>query len=59
MAAGGWIVAAWFIAVILGGVAAIYWGWRTGWMQRFEGDRYAVLEEHEPEPWPGRDEGQA
>jgi nitrogen fixation-related uncharacterized protein len=47
-----WIGAAVVIAVVL-----FVWGWRNGQFKNIEEAKYRMLDDREPEPWPGRENG--
>jgi nitrogen fixation-related uncharacterized protein len=54
---GMWVVVGWMAFVMLTGVFLIIWGWQTGQFEDIEEAKYRMLEEKEPEPWPGREGG--
>jgi nitrogen fixation-related uncharacterized protein len=57
MAVGVWFVLGWMVFVSLTGVAMLIWGWRRGQFRNIEEAKYKMLEDHDPEPWPGRKGG--
>lgn len=57
MPVGMWVVVGWMAFVALTGVAFLVWGWRRGQFHDIEEAKYRMLEEREPEPWPGRKGG--
>jgi cbb3-type cytochrome oxidase maturation protein len=58
MPLGLWIVVGWMAFVGLTGVAFLIWGWRRGQFRDIEEAKYRMLEDREPEPWPGQEGGQ-
>lgn len=54
---GMWVVFGWMVFVILTGVLFILWGWKRDQFKDIEEAKYRMLEEKDPEPWPGRDGG--
>jgi len=58
MPLGMWVVVGWMAFVALTGVAFLVWGWRRGQFRDIEEAKYRMLEDREPEPWPGRKGGQ-
>lgn len=54
---GLWIFVGWMAFVILTGVVLLIWGWKRGQFHNIEEAKYKMLEENEPEPWPGRKGG--
>ncbi len=59
MPLGMWVVVGWMAFVILTGVAFFAWGWKSGQFRDVEAAKYVLLEEHEPEPWPGQKRGRS
>jgi len=57
MPLGVWAFLLWMIFVTLTGVVFLVWGWRTGQFRNVEEAKYRMLEEKEPEGWPGREGG--
>jgi cbb3-type cytochrome oxidase maturation protein len=57
MPLGVWAFLLWMIFVTLTGVVFLVWGWRTGQFRNIEEAKYRVLEDREPEGWPGREGG--
>jgi cbb3-type cytochrome oxidase maturation protein len=41
--------------VALTGVVFLVWGWKHGQFEDIEEAKYRMLEDREPEPWPGRE----
>ena len=58
MPLGMWVVFGWMVLVALIGVAFLIWGWRRGQFEDIEEAKYRMLEDKEPEPWPGREGNQ-
>ena len=56
---GLWVVVGWMILVALTGLISIIWGWRHGQFKDIEEAKYRMLEDREPEPWPGRKGGKS
>jgi nitrogen fixation-related uncharacterized protein len=54
MPIGMWIVVGWMAFVALTGVILMLWGWQRGQFRDIEEVKYRMLEDREPEPWPGR-----
>ena len=54
---GMWVVVGWMVFVVLTGVMFILWGWQSGQFRDIEEAKYRMLDEKDPEPWPGRDGG--
>ncbi|MFN2302598.1 MAG: hypothetical protein ACK2TV_02600 [Anaerolineales bacterium] len=57
MPAAMWVVIGWMLFVPLTGVAMILGAWKTGQLKHIERAKYRMLEDKEPEPWPGREGG--
>ena len=57
MPLGMWAFLLWMIFVTLTGVVLLAWGWRTGQFRNVEEAKYRMLEDREPEGWPGREGG--
>lgn len=55
MLTGIWVVVGWMTLVALTAVVLIIWAWRTGQFKDIEKAKYTMLEDKEPEPWPGRE----
>lgn len=55
MPLGMWVVFGWMVLVALIGVAFLIWGWKQGQFEDIEEAKYRMLEDKEPEPWPGRE----
>jgi cbb3-type cytochrome oxidase maturation protein len=51
---GLWVLVAWMILMVCIGIAFFIWGWRSGQFRHIEEPKYRMLDEKEPEPWPGR-----
>jgi cbb3-type cytochrome oxidase maturation protein len=58
MPMGMWVVVGWMAFVALTGVVLMIWGWKHGQFRDIEEAKYRMLEDREPEPWPGRKGGQ-
>ncbi len=56
MPLSGWIMAGYFWAIILTGVALAIVGWRRRERRGVEEAQYVVLRERAPEPWVGPSE---
>ncbi|MCB2202661.1 hypothetical protein KQH56_01510 [bacterium] len=54
---GMWVVVAWMIFVPLVAIGLILNGWKTGQFKDVEEAKYKMLEDRDPEPWPGRKGG--
>jgi cbb3-type cytochrome oxidase maturation protein len=54
---GMWVVVGWMILVPLTGIVLFFWGWEQGQFEDIEEPKYKMLEDKEPEPWPGRKGG--
>ncbi len=59
MLRGLWVVVGWGVLVALTGLISIIWGWRHGQFKDIEEAKYRMLEDRDPEPWPGREEGKS
>jgi nitrogen fixation-related uncharacterized protein len=46
----------WILFVTLSALALFIWGWRTGQFKDINKSTFTMLEEREPEAWPGRKE---
>jgi cbb3-type cytochrome oxidase maturation protein len=57
MPLGMWVVVGWMVFVALTGVGFLLWAGRSGQFRDIEEAKYRMLEEIEPEPWPGRKGG--
>jgi cbb3-type cytochrome oxidase maturation protein len=55
MPLGLWGVVGWMALVSLTAVAFLIWGWKNGQFEDVEEAKYRMLDDHEPEPWPGRE----
>ena len=51
---GLWVVAGWMALVALSGFALIAWGLKTHQFDDIESTKWSMLEDREPEDWPGR-----
>lgn len=54
MPMGLWVVVGWMALVSLTGLIFIAWGLRTHQFDDVEAAKYRMLEDHEPQGWPGR-----
>ena len=54
MPVGLWVVAGWMALVAMSGVVMLVWGVIRGQFKDVESAKYRMLEDKEPEPWPGR-----
>jgi nitrogen fixation-related uncharacterized protein len=57
MSVGARLLLFWAGSAVVIGVALLIWGWRSGQFRNIEEAKYRMLEDREPEPWPGRDDG--
>jgi nitrogen fixation-related uncharacterized protein len=57
MPLGMWAFLLWMILVTLVGIVLLVWGWKTGQFRNIEEAKYRMLEDREPEGWPGREGG--
>jgi nitrogen fixation-related uncharacterized protein len=51
---GLWVVVGWMAFVSLTGLALIAWGLHTHQFDDIEAAKYPMLEDKEPQDWPGR-----
>jgi cbb3-type cytochrome oxidase maturation protein len=51
---GLWVVVGWMALVALSGLALIAWGLRTHQFDDVEEPKYRMMEDREPQDWPGR-----
>jgi len=51
---GIWVVVGWMALVALSGLGLIAWGLRAGQFDDVEAPKYDMLEDREPQDWPGR-----
>lgn len=56
MPLGLWFLVGWMAFVVFTGIAFLVYGFVTGQFKDIEEAKYRMLEEHEPEDWPGRKE---
>lgn len=56
MPLAGWLMLAYMLLVVFSGVVLLIWGWRSGQLRNIEEPKYRMMEDKEPEPWPGRGE---
>ncbi len=54
MQMGVWVFVGWMTFVALSALVFLLWAWRSGQFKNVEEAKYRMLEEREPEPWPGR-----
>ena len=54
---GLWVLVGWMILIPLIGILLFVWGWRSGQFRNIEEAKYRMLEDRDPEPWPGRKGG--
>ncbi len=57
MPLGLWLLVGWMIFMALVGIGFIVWGWRKGQFRNIEEAKYKMLEDIEPQPWPGKKGG--
>jgi cbb3-type cytochrome oxidase maturation protein len=55
MPLGLWVVVGWMAFVALTAVVMIVWGFRAGQFKDIEEPKYRMLEDREPQAWPGRE----
>lgn len=55
MPLGLWIVVGWMAFVILTALILLFIAWQSGQFKDIEEAKFRMLEEREPEPWPGRE----
>ena len=55
MALGVWVFFGWMLFVMATAVVFLIWAWRSGQFKNVEEAKYRMLEDREPEPWPGRE----
>jgi nitrogen fixation-related uncharacterized protein len=53
---GLWVFVGWMIFVALTGIYMLIWGFKTGQFRNIEEPKYRMMEDREPEPWPGRED---
>lgn len=56
MPLGLWAVVGWMALVALIALGLLFWGWKSGQFKDIEEPKYRMLEDREPQPWPGREE---
>jgi nitrogen fixation-related uncharacterized protein len=56
MALGAWVVFGWMAFVGLTIVAFIVYAVKSGQLKDIEEAKYKMLEDREPEPWPGQEQ---
>jgi cbb3-type cytochrome oxidase maturation protein len=54
MPMGLWVVIGWMALVSISGLILIAWGLKTHQFDDIEGSKLAMLEDCEPQDWPGR-----
>ncbi len=54
MAIGVIIFIAWLVFMALTVFAFVFWAWKENQFQEIEKPKFSMLEEREPEAWPGR-----
>ena len=59
MSIGARLFLFWIGSAAILGIALLIWGWRTGQFRDIEEAKFRMLEDREPEPWPGEDAGHA
>ncbi len=55
VAVGVIIFIAWLVFMVFTVVAFVVWAWKENQLKDIEEPKYRMLEEIEPEPWPGRE----
>ena len=58
MLLGMWINVGWMALVAASAIGLLVWGLRRGQFRKIEEPKYRMLEDREPEPWPGSKEQQ-
>ncbi|MHB9032209.1 MAG: cbb3-type cytochrome oxidase assembly protein [Anaerolineae bacterium] len=53
---GVWAFIGWMAFVTVSSLILLIWGWRTGQFKDLEKTSLRILEDREPQPWPGREE---
>ena len=56
MLLGMWINVGWMALVAISAIVLLVWGWRRGQFRSVEDPKYRMLEDRDPEPWPGTKE---
>jgi nitrogen fixation-related uncharacterized protein len=59
MAVGVVIFAAWLAFMAITVVAFVIWAFREGQLKDVEEPKYRMLQDREPEPWPGREDNRS
>jgi nitrogen fixation-related uncharacterized protein len=54
MALGLWVVVAWMVFVVITGIVLLIYAWHSGQFENVEEPKYRMLEDREPQDWPGR-----
>jgi len=54
---GMWVVVGWMALVSFTALLLFVWGWENDQFDDIEEAKYKMLEDREPEPWPGRKGG--
>ncbi len=54
MPLGLWVFVGWMAFVVVTAVLFLLWAWKSGQFKNVEEAKYRMLEDREPEPWPGR-----
>jgi nitrogen fixation-related uncharacterized protein len=55
MSAGARIFLFWVGVAAAIGISFLIWAWRSGQFKNIEEAKYRMLDDREPEPWPGRE----
>ncbi|GEM_PF-855756 len=53
---GSWVMIAFMLFVFVTAAGLLIWGWRSGQFRDVEEPARRMLEDREPEPWPGREQ---
>lgn len=56
MSVGAKLLLFWIGSAAIIGIGLLMWGRRTGQFKDIEEAKYRMLEDREPEPWPGRED---
>lgn len=54
MSLGVWFLLGWMAFVALTALGMLVWGWRRKQFRNIEEAKYTMLEDREPQGWPGR-----
>ena len=54
MSPGVWLLVLWSVGIVVAGFVWLVWGLEKGQFDDLEETKYRMLEDREPEGWPGR-----